>query len=680
MDKISVGGLVSGLDTNTIINQLVEVERARVVRVERRQKTVESKMESFDQLKGKIGDLAAKSKNLSTSEAFNIYASSSSDEDVVTVSGQESAITGTYKVEVGQLATNLKVASKSFTSTVTALGYTGTLSVSRSAAAIKNDPTVTTSQIDVQSGDTLKDLANKINAAEGAGVKASLLNMGNDDVRLVLSAVDEGTVGFQIKDVGAANILDSAGLGIVDYKQKLQSDFNFRLKTMGPADTSTQFTDIFTGVGANAGVDAGDTVDISGRDAAGNAVNGTFTFAAGSTVADLLSQIKTTFESQGSLVDVSLNNSGEIVLLDQSGGVMDMQLSLSFSDVNNSGSTMQLTPTGKNGNLLSSFTHVLGEPRKAFYRLDGLSVASDKNKDDKTVLGTTFNLKKADIGREVEVSLTRDDEALKVKIQEFLDSFNMVLKFIDDKSKIKVEGEGDPNKRDQVVERGPFAGDSQVARIKSELKRLVTEPIRELGSKSAYTSISTIGVISNSNTGYLEIKEADFKKALENDFEGVRRLFINSGFSDNPQHSLGRFDKNTVTGTYSVDADNNTVDGVAGTRVNTVLSSTDGNSKGLMVEAPLGSGVGNFTFVRGVAGQLSKFWEDSTDRYVGNFFKAQEAMEKSIDNYKSEVLRMQDKVEAYRSRLTKQFTDLETAMSRLQSQSAAFQAQMSALR
>lgn len=687
MENISVGGLVSGLDTNKIVEQLTEVEYQRVRRVQEKRELVETKLKSFDQLKGKVGEFASKSKELSKEDSFNVYSMTSSDEDAVSITGEENANPGTYKVEVANLATNWKVTSKSYSGIAATLGLNGKFEVSKSKEAIEKDPINKKVEIQISSSDTLKDVVNKVNSTEGIGVRASILSLGQNDYRLVLAGIDEGSEGFYLKDTGATNVLDGTGLGILNSQSKIQSDFNFRLNSVGPADTSTLLSDLYTGIGANSAVNPGDTIAIDGVDAQGNTVSGTFNIGAGSTVGDILAEVKNVYQSAGATVDVGLNSSGEIVIKDTSGGVLDMQFKMSFNDVNASGSTMQLSPAGKKGIVKNDFQNVLSEGKKAFYRLDGLSVAAESNTDDKTVTGTTFHLHKAELGREIEVSLSRDNDGIQKKIQEFIDSYNQIVKYIDEKSKVEIKKPTNPNEKEEIVSRGEFASDSGVQRIKYELRDMITKPIQELASKSKYSSASSIGITSNSATGFLEIDQEKFKKALNQDFEGVRRLFQTTGFSDNPNHELGRYDKNTETGVYQVDADGNLIDSdkstgnvlEAANRSGDVLTSMKGASKGLTLKAPLGSGTGNFSFVRGIAGQIDRYYQLANDRFEGLFSQTKEAMDKRLKAFDEQVSTLERKVTDYRTRLVRQFTDLETSMSRLQQQSASFQAQMSAL-
>jgi flagellar capping protein FliD len=375
------------------------------------------------------------------------------------------------------------------------------------------------------------------------------------------------------------------------------------------------------------------------------------------------------------------------------------------------------------------------------------------------VQGTKFNLLKAEVGTVAKVTLDRNTKGIIEKVKGFVDEFNSLLKFIDEKTKINFEEpEEGTDGKSTVQSKGALAGDSTVRRIRNELRNLMTAPIESLNEKTQYTSLSRIGITSSTSDGSLKIDDKDLTKAIEEDFDGVRRLFAASGWSDNPAHEMGRFTKETQTGSYAVDTTADTVDGnsinrigdvlssKSGTsdgslkiddkdltkaieedfdgvrrlfaasgwsdnpahemgrftketqtgsyavdttadtvdgnsinRIGDVLSSKSGNSSGLSVKAPAASGNGNFTFVRGLASKIQQFYEQSNDFVDGLFKNTREGFDARIRSKEERIDRLALQADNYRSRLIKQFADLEQSMSRLQQQSSAFLSQIGSL-
>ncbi len=551
------------------------------------------------------------------------------------------------------------------------MNIAGEFEISRTQAAIEGDPTKTTSAIKVVATDTLKDIAAKINAADGIGVSASILTLGPSDERLVLTSRDEGSNGFFVNNV-SGNALGATGLGFISDTQSAQSDFAFVLEAGGAAAETSTLRELTTGIGSN-NLTAGDAFRVSGTRADGTAVANTdWVFDPDTnTVRDFLDQIESAF---GATVSANLNDSGEIVLTDLSGGLTNIDFNIELIDDGSGSSIHTGASEGRN-----VFNNVLASGTNAFFKLDGLSVSSQSNTAGDLVQGTKINLKKASPGQTVKVSLSHDIGGITNKIKEFIDEYNALLKFIDEKSKVEVKEKKDGESGGATVgSKGPLAGDSTVRRLRAEIQKLFTSQVDELNGITQYSSLARVGITSSKTDGSLEIDNEDLKKALETDFDGVRRLFAASGVSDNPEWELGRYTKDTESGVYAVDADGNLIDGAAAKRLGLTLTSKEGNAKGLSIKVGAGGGTGSFTFVRGLASKMEQYYQRANDFVSGIFKDTREAFKRQIDEYDERIFDMQDRVTTYTARLTKQFADMEQSISRLQSQQQSFAAQISA--
>jgi len=330
---------------------------------------------------------------------------------------------------------------------------------------------------------------------------------------------------------------------------------------------------------------------------------------------------------------------------------------------------------------VNTFNNVLAEGQKAFYLIDGLAMSSQSNTDDSTVRGTKINFHKVseNVGEPTKVSLDRDFKGIEERIKGFIEQYNSVMDFIEEKSRVNVKDkkEGEKDTKTEIEDKGVFSGDSTVRRLKQEIQILMTSAIPELSDKTQYTSLSRVGITTNSTTGHLEIDSDDLKKALQTDFEGVRSLFVAQGVSDNNLHEMGKYTDDTVAGSYAFDADNDTIDGVKATRIGQVLISKSGDSNGLSIKAPTGTGVGTLSFTRGLASKLDMLYQQHNDYVDGLFKQTKDSNEKRVRDYEVKIEDLWDKVESFKSRLVKQFSDMEQSMSRLQSQSSSFMSAMS---
>lgn len=700
-DGMTVGGLASGLDTTSIINGLIQIEQQRVIRAETKKADIELKLSTFNDLKTKLSDFYTQAKEMEKTTAFNVFSSTSSDEAVATITGESGATSGNYDVKVLGLASSLKVASKSYASSNTSLAMTGSFSLSVSAAALKADPSVSTVQVDISSTDTLKDIANKINRTKGSGATASVVSMGTNDYRLMITAVDEGSKAFTMEHVSGQGVL-SNGLDMIQEataasgRESIRTDFDFRLAAGGPANAATTFSSLFNSIGSSSAINAGDTITIAGTGANGAVAAGTFTIGAPGTdtLQDLLDAVETAYGGAAA-VGVSLNASGEIIVTDRTLGTTNMAMTLTFNDVDNSGSKL-----GVGGSKVrSDFKNVVADGKKAFYLMNEMSVSSQTNKDNATVEGTVFELKRVDAAQSVKLTLDYDKEGIKKKVQGYLDTYNQLLKFLDEKSKIEVKQEesktASAGSKKTTIVKGPFAGDSSILGLKAQITSMMTSKIDELTDQglSTYSSLASMGITSEQKTGFLTIKDETFLAALDQDFEGVKRVFVTDGYMTNSAHTFGTYTKDTKTGIYDIDptapaqfdTDKRGV-GTWGTGITyaaasisgdgDILNSDDGDSKGMAVKAAPGSGAGQVVFVRGIAGQIRDFY-DKINNYVDGFVTTTaKNYSERIKDEDTRISRLEKQVASVKERLTKQFANLELSISKLQSQSAAFSGQI----
>ncbi|GBU25853.1 flagellar hook protein FliD [Fibrobacteria bacterium R8-3-H12] len=585
-----------------------------------------------------------------------------------------------------------------------------TISLSLSEAAKKADPLKEPVEIKINGNDTLKDIVNKINAAEGAGVKASIMSLSNGDTRLALTALDTGTNGFFLKEGGGSSLL--SGLGIVDYSnQKATSANALTILGGGPATEANTFKDLNTVLNKN-NIDYGDKIDKIGillpaDNGTGDPGWKTFelfdTNEDPKTIGTVLGEINTALHSAGASFKASLNSSGEIVLIGNLNGDQNFNSSKLGEVKIQIGTFIEVSPgveeidavkkdmgTLTNRNI---FTNVINEGQNAFYTLDGMSITSQGNSDDRTIVGTTFTLKKADPDKVIKLSLEPDMGALADKIGAFVEEFNALLKFIDENAKATVKEETDKATGKKTSKRivGPFTGESNISSLRENLRSMFSGTINEIagirdnGYSTVYSSAARLGIITKKDGSY-EVDKEKLTKALNADFEGVRRLFTSGGFSDTTGFSVGRFNKDAQTGVYIYDAAEREWYLNEKSAANKVEGSWLGNSifttkNGLSIQLPDGfaDGEAKVSFVRGIAGQISNFVEKSksgyyseqTGRFVDGFFKQSEtAYQKRIDELQKRVDQLQLRVDNYETRLVKQFSSLEKSMSNLQAQSA----------
>ncbi len=182
---ITAAGVGSGIDIESIVSQLMSLERQPLIALQRRESDTRAQISAFGSLKSAISDFQTAMKDLSTLDAFRVFQSESSDEDVMTASAGSEAASGIYNLDVTRLAQNHKMGSDQFAKTATFGGGGGdalTLTVGTNSATI-----------DLSTASTLEQVRDAVNSAtDNPGVTATILNVSDTDQRLILTADESG--------------------------------------------------------------------------------------------------------------------------------------------------------------------------------------------------------------------------------------------------------------------------------------------------------------------------------------------------------------------------------------------------------------------------------------------------------------------------------------------------------
>jgi flagellar hook-associated protein 2 len=204
MAGLSSPGIGSGLDVNSIVNQLVSLERRPIQNLQVKAATLQTKLSGVGQLQGALAGLQDAAKRLATPATYDAMSVTSSETASVTaaLSGSSTPATGSFSVSVTSLAAGQTLVSGSgqFTASTQTVG-SGSLTLSLgewqagNVFAPKSGSTPAT--ISIAAGDSLSAIKDKINA-ENAGVKASLVTDASG-VRLSLQSTATGAVnGFRL--------------------------------------------------------------------------------------------------------------------------------------------------------------------------------------------------------------------------------------------------------------------------------------------------------------------------------------------------------------------------------------------------------------------------------------------------------------------------------------------------
>ena len=122
-------GIGSNLDVNSLVSQLMQVERRPLSIMANTAQAVRGKLSALGTLKSALAGFQTAAAKLDDVAAFRAFQASVGDASLLTASATSAAAAGTHSIEVGALAQQHKLRSAAFAGPTTIVG-TGTLSFS----------------------------------------------------------------------------------------------------------------------------------------------------------------------------------------------------------------------------------------------------------------------------------------------------------------------------------------------------------------------------------------------------------------------------------------------------------------------------------------------------------------------------------------------------------------------
>lgn len=185
----TIDGLVTGIDTEAIIEGLQNIQQTQLDRNELKQSVVVQRKTAFSSLEAGLLSLRSAASGLSrtTNSVFSRNTATVSDDTKLVATAGESAAEGSYRLTVNSVARSHQLASVGFADSESEI-TTGTLEIRSGAGDLR---TIT---ID-SSNNTLGGLVEAINSSD-AGVSASIIvdpSGGANSSRILLTSQDSGT-------------------------------------------------------------------------------------------------------------------------------------------------------------------------------------------------------------------------------------------------------------------------------------------------------------------------------------------------------------------------------------------------------------------------------------------------------------------------------------------------------
>lgn len=377
---IQAPGVGSGLDVNSIVSQLMELERRPITKLENKQSTVNLQISAYGRLTSKISEFQRAMSKLSDPAEFQVYSAASNDESLFTTETSSSAIAGSYSVEVTAVADRSKVATNAFADTATVVGE-GTLTIFTGTDSFEVGINATAGNNTVAG---IRDAIN--NASNNTGVTASIVT-DDDGAHLVLSSDDTGlenALKVTVSDIDGQNT-DDSGLsslafekGVVEHRTPISNAADSVVNIDGFTITSASntITGAVSGLTINAKALGSSTIDVTRDDETIKESVQSFADAYNSLKEEIKSQRAGQLEADSTLLTLerqlsNVLNAGDSVT--GSNFSYLIQVGLSLDDIG----TMSVKSSTLNNVLETDFTSFVNlfsaENEGIAYKLDNLA-------------------------------------------------------------------------------------------------------------------------------------------------------------------------------------------------------------------------------------------------------------------------------------------------------------------
>jgi len=309
MGELRFPGLATGIDTDTLVKQLMAINSRRLATYQVRKIDYEEKSTALSELRTTVSDLNSSVTAISKASTMEAYKATTSDGNVLGVGASADAAEGSHSILIDQLAT-----SETWIQDTSTFNYKtdyvggGTFIYSynhqeRQITAVANET-------------TLEDLVGLINNdEENPGVAASLLYQGGK-YHLMLSGRNTGQDNSLVMNASSTEVWASSTAG---------GSFTGNTEN---ASLSTKITDLdqFTGT---LGASDGAYIRITGKNhfATDISPNLDLSITENTTMGHLIDAINEHFDG----VATAVLKNGEIRLTDQISGASGLEISLSYN-------------------------------------------------------------------------------------------------------------------------------------------------------------------------------------------------------------------------------------------------------------------------------------------------------------------------------------------------------------
>jgi len=673
MSTIQLPGLLTGINTNELIAQMMAIESRRLSVFEERKDMWGERKNDLGTLETKLSNLRSSIRALSDAEELRAFSTASSDSDILTAESSYNAYEGNHTVVINQLANAERWVHSTGLEYVEDYVGEGTFIYSYN----NQETTITTTATT-----TLEEVVGLINNdANNPGVTAGLLYY-NDAYHLVLNGNDAGT-----------DYLISINASSTEVWQA-ESEF-----TVGSdnATLSTKIEDLDQ-FGENP-LEGGEVIEITGTDHNGDAITQVNLSITGNTkLSHLIAEINDAFDG----VAKATFENGKIVLMDNTSGTSDLSITLTYN-ANGSAAALTLPSMSVLSEGGATTANLTGFAEADFIetqsaqdsqiRVDGYPagawISRSSNTIDDVIQGVTLHLHDTTDENGEQITLTRDIQSVKDRLNAMVEAYNLAVVYIQEKT----------DYNESLKAAGSLMADYTVSTIRYQiLDPIITQTSGFIEDIDTFLMPGQIGLELDKD-GILSLDMNVFDEAIAEDYMGVLAVIgaDKTGSSDsNTIEFYGASSKYTTAGTYDVEveigsgaitsariklsSESTYRDATYSGNIITGESSFDDNGDPVNPENALQLSVdlsqdGTFTATVSVKQGFTGAIEDALDRMLkattGSVIIDQEHMKDQIEILEERIELEEYRLDKREERLIARFARLERTLAILQSQMSA---------
>ena len=359
-------------------------------------------------------------------------------------------------------------------------------------------------------------------------------------------------------------------------------------------------------------------------------------------------------DSLGSRLTITSSKTGESYAMKISGGI----------------AALNYDPTTG----VNALTETIGA-QNSTVKINGLILNQSSNQLQDAISGVTLNLKKAEIGKIITLTVDDNKDQLTSLMNDFIKQYNDSMTFL-----TNLTGFNSDTKQG-----GVFQGDPQFRNLKLNLSRWATSPITN--ENSPIKSLADLGIISNKQ-GFLELNQDKYKKVLDNNYKDIGSLFAKTATATDANIRIKSINTKVKAGSYDIALTeftpgvsmSGTIGSLPASSPDGVTLKSSGTLDGISVNILSGStgARGQVVVTDGIAVLMNSF----LDSYMSSKGDLNIRTEQ-LNNQVKQLGKFQDGIDtrsnSIQARYLKQFTALDQLLSQLQNTSGFLTQQLANL-